>query len=252
MSVSIDAIPAVQRRALEMLGEELPRVLGDKLVALWAYGAMVFPEPPKRLGDVDTHAVIAQGLSETERSAVQAVHDQIARRIGIEWDSWYVLESDARGAKPPVHLLNSQTIDAAWALHRAHWLAGMYVDLHGASPDRVVQIPEWSELQEALLSERRYIERFVTEGRNDADHSAYAVWNGCRIAYSLTTRVVVVSKRRAGAWALATLPTRWHAAIRAAERVYDGEADLEDAALLKTSLSSFVEAIFVMTCSPGE
>lgn len=235
-----------------MLGEELPRLLGENLVALWAYGAMVFPEPPKRLGDVDTHAVIAQGLRETERSAVQAVHDQIAQRIGIEWDSWYVLERDARGTKPPVHLLDSHTIDAAWALHRAHWLAGMYTGLHGTSPDRVVVIPEWSELQEALLSELRYIERFVTEGRDDADYAAYAVWNGCRIAYSLTTRDVAVSKRRAGAWALAKLPTRWHAAIRSAERLYDGEADLEDAAVLKTSMSSFVEAISKMTCSPGE
>ena len=240
MSVPIDAVPPVPRKALQLLSQELSSVIGEKLLALWAYGAMIFPEPPRRLGDVDTHAVVALPLDATECRAVKALHDSIAKATGVEWDSWYVAEADARGNRPPAHLLAPETIDNSWAFHRAHWLAGKYVALQGLLPSAIVESPNWPELEEAMLSEMLHIERLVAEGRHDADHAAYAVWNGCRIAYSMSTKDVAISKREAGRWALIHLDSRWHPAIRSAERVYDQDSKSEDAAILEEAMAPFV------------
>jgi len=51
--------------------------------------------------------------------------------------------------------------DKAWALHRAQWLAGHCVVLHGPEPADIVSAPTWAE------------------------HNAYAVLNACRILRSL-------------------------------------------------------------------
>jgi hypothetical protein len=90
------------------------------------------------------------------------------------------------------------------------------------------------------------IERLVAEGRDDADHAAYAVWNGCRIAYSMSTGEVAVSKREAGMWALTHLAARWHPAIGSAERVYDQESDSQDAAILEEAMAPFVASLSEM------
>ena len=246
VSVPIDAVPTVPRKALQLLSRELSNVIGGKLVALWAYGAVTFPEPPRRLGDVDTHAVVNLPLDAKERRAVKALHDSIARAAGVESDSWYVSEEDARGTRPPTHLLEPETIDNSWALHRAHWLAGKYVALQGSPPSAIVASPSWPELEKALRSEMLHIERLVAEGRDDADHAAYAIWNGCRIAYSMNTKDVAVSKREAGMWALTNLAARWHPAIESAERVYDQESDSADAAILENAMAPFVASLAAM------
>ncbi len=74
------------------------------LVALWAYGAATFPDRPL-----------------------------------VEWDSWYLLPCDATGEWSPRHVLRENTFDGAWVLHRAHWLAGQYINLVGADPTDVVR-----------------------------------------------------------------------------------------------------------------
>jgi hypothetical protein len=97
------------------------------LVALWAYGAATFPDRPL-----------------------------------IEWDSWYLLPCDATGEGSPRHVLRENTFDGAWALHRAHWLAGQYVNLVGADPTDVVRHTQCSmdagsygAWRPAMLSSRR-------------------------------------------------------------------------------------------------
>ena len=51
--VPLSALEPDARAAFETLRDELASLLGDDLVALWAYGAAVFPEPPARLGDLE-------------------------------------------------------------------------------------------------------------------------------------------------------------------------------------------------------
>lgn len=242
MSVPLGELPPTVREACLRLRDGLTDLLGRELVALWAYGAATFPDRPNRLGDVDTHGVLVTPPDRDTASAIDELQESIAQDSGIEWDSWYILESDAREVQPPRHVLRADLVDDAWALHRAHWLAEQYVALHGCLPSELVRPPSWAELKEGLQDELLFIEELLEEGRDDAGHAAFATWNACRIIYSLETRQVVVSKRAAALWALDNLRSSWHAPIRAAGRVYDGQADDDDALVLKSSLTDIVSA----------
>ena len=239
-SVPIDSLPDDARVACEKLRIRLTDVLGADLIALWAYGAMTFPDRPSRLSDVDTHAFLSRTPNGEAAASISQIHDSIGLELGIEWDSWYVLECHARDLRPPRHMLRESLVDDAWALHRAHWLGGQYVRLYGCTPADLVRRPSWDELYEALQNELRHIERMLEEGRQDAGHTAFMVWNACRIIYSLETKNVVVSKRAAAGWALDHVPISWHAPIRAAGRVYDGKAEPSDSYLLKSATGRIV------------
>lgn len=242
MSVPLDELPPTVRDACLHLRDGLAELLGRDLVALWAHGAATFPDRPERLGDVDTHAVLAGPPSRETAIAIEELHESTARDAGIEWDAFYIAASDVGGIEPPRHLVRQQFVDDAWALHRAHWLAGRVVVLHGPDPSELVSSPRWAELEAALHKELLHIEGLLEAGRDDAGHAAFMVWNACRILYSLERRDVVVSKRAAAAWALDHLPEPWHPAIRAGGRVYDGQAGEGDADLLKASLADIVSA----------
>lgn len=235
------------REACERLRDHLLATVGDDLVALWAYGAATFPDPPRRLGDVDTHGILAHPPGPATATRIDAAHGAIAGDLGIEWDSWYVLATDAGRSEAPRHAFRPDAIDHAWALHRAHWLSGQYVVLHGADARAIVPEPAWAELEEALDDELEYIDGLIAAGEDDAYHAAFSIWNGCRICYSLQTQDVVVSKRAAAAWALEHLPARWHDAIIAAGRSYDDELRPGDEDLLRRDIAPFV--VYVRTIS---
>jgi hypothetical protein len=242
-SVALESLPANVRAACEELRDGLRSLLGEELVALWVHGAATFPDRPERLGDIDTHGILANRPDRETAAAIERIHDSLAARFAIEWDSWYVLKSDATRAEQPRHALRKDLVDDGWALHRAHWLAGQYVLLCGCEPREVVQPPSWEEIHEGLQNELIYIERGFAQGRPDPQHAAYSVWNGCRILYSLVTRDVVVSKRAAARWALEHLPASWHAAIRAAGRSYDGEGEPGDETVLKAAVDEIVASV---------
>ena len=243
MAIPVESLPAEVRRACMRLGEELATLPGLDLVALWAYGAMTRPDRPRGPGDVDTHGVLGFRPGPHTVRRIDEVHDAIARDLGIEWDSWYILEEDARRAQPPRHAFREAYVDRAWSLHRAHWLAGEHVTLLGSTPGGLVVPPTWPELLDGLRHELSFIVRQREEGRHDAPHAAYAVSNACRILYSVENRNVVVSKRAAALWALDHAPADWHPAIRRALLVYDGELAGDDAAILNSSVDGIVEAV---------
>ena len=243
MSVELDSLPSSVRLACEALRDQLGALLGENLLALWVYGAVTFEDRPTRSGDVDTHGVVREPLDRDMSAAIDEVHDSSARDFGVEWDSWYILERDTAARRPPVHALRENLVDHAWALHRAHWLAGQYVLLRGRSPSDLVPSPTWAELEEALRSEFRFIEGLLQERGRDAGPAAYVVWNGCRILYSLETRDVVVSKRAAAQWALDHAPDSWHAAIRAAGHVYDGTSDPDEESTLEAATLPIVATL---------
>ena len=242
MSVRLDSLPQNVQSACTALRDELASLLGDELRALWLYGAVTFPDRPAHLGDVDTHGILLTRPAPDLARAIDDVHERIAHETNVEWDSWYVLESDARGAAPPAHALRVDLEDDAWALHRAHWLAGQYVRLHGAAPGDLVAEPAWAELTEALADELEFIDEIMDEAKRDAGHAAFAILNACRISYSLQTRDVVVSKLAASMWAVDHLPSAWTEAISAARRFYGGALRENDAAVMHASLLEIVDA----------
>jgi hypothetical protein len=135
-----------------------------------------------------------------------------------------VLAADAGRSEPPPHALNPERRHTSWAIDCAHWRAGRYVSLSGRVPARLVPAPTWSAIEAALSRELEHLERHVEEGDDDPVEATYAICYGSRILYAIETGDVAISKRAGGMWALEHLPERWHEAIRAAGRAYDGEA----------------------------
>lgn len=67
--------------------------------------------------------------------------------------------------------------------------------------------------------------------------------NLSRLAYSYRRREVVVSKVDAAAWALASLPDRWHRVIRAALATYHGHGDPDDQTALERDTPAFLRFV---------
>jgi hypothetical protein len=243
MSVPLDEIPDVARSAWTRLRDELQAILGDDLVAIWAYGGTTFRDRPTRGGDLDTHVIVERRPDKPTVQRIEDARAAIANQFGVEWDAWFIVADDARRPEPPRHAYLEGRRDTAWALHRAHWLAGRYVLVFGQEPAAIVPPLTWSELEVDLDRELEHIERHVAEGDTDPYEAAYAILNGSRILRSIETRDVVLSKRAAGEWALGHLPARWHAAIRAAARAHDGQATADDADLLATEMGPFVAMV---------
>ena len=243
MSVALEELPEVAKIAWVRLRDELRVILGEDLVALWGYGGTTFSDPPRRLGDLDTYALVGQPPDEQTSRRIEDAHEAIAREHGVEWDAWYVLVDDARRAESPRHAFREGRRDTSWAMNRAHWLAGQYVLLHGREPGEIVPAPTWAELEVDLRRELEHMERHVLEGDNDPYEATYAIFNGSRIVHAVETGNAVISKRSAGAWALEHLPVPWHAAIDAAQRAYDGRSSPEDAEVLSTAMAPFVAMV---------
>jgi hypothetical protein len=215
-------------------------LLGEDLVAMWAHGGTTSIGDPPHAGDLDTYVIVGRRPDEATIRRIEEAQNATGEAHGVEWDAWYVLAEDARGSEPPPHAWREGSRDTSWAIHRAHWLAGRYVTLHGAEPRALVIAPTPEELSGELDRELEHIERHVSEGDTDAFEATYAILNGSRILRALATRDVVISKRAAGTWALEHLPARWHHAVRAAMRSYDGRGRTEDDAVLAAEMGPFV------------
>ena len=243
MTVSLDHLPIAAAQAWARLRDEARTVLGDDLTALWGYGGTIFPDRSRRLGDLDTVAVLERVPDERTTRTLERAHAEIAREHGIEWDVWYVLATDAALGDPPPHALAPDRRLTSWAIDRAHWHSGCYVHLSGRRPEETVLAPTWPEIEAALSRELEHLERHVEEGDDDPSEATYAIWNGSRILYAIETGDVAISKRAGGMWALDHLPGSWHDAIRAANRAYDGEATPQDAEVLRATVAPFVAMV---------
>jgi hypothetical protein len=243
VSVSLQDLPEPARIAWTGLRNELESILGAELVAMWAHGGTVAIEGPPRPADLDTYVIVRHRIDEPTAARIEGVQAIIAQHIGIEWDTWYVVEDDARRPDSPPHAWREERRDTSWAINRAHWLAGRYVLLYGREPAQIVPAPTWSELQVDLDRELEHLEAHVAEGDTDPYEATYALLNGCRILRALETGDVAISKRAAGLWGLDHLPDRWHPALRGAGRAYDGAATPEDADLLANEMAAFVAMV---------
>ena len=240
MAVALEDVPIPAQTAWLALRDELQRILGDDLAAMWAYGGTIAVDDPAHAADLDTYVIVSRSPDEATARAIEHAQDAIASDLGVDWDAWYVRVDEARGTDPPHHAWQADRRDTSWAINRAHWVGGRYVNLHGPEPTELVKTPSWAELESELSRELEHIERHVVEGDTDPYEATYAILNGSRILHSVETHSVVISKRAAGTWALEHLPPRWHAALRAATRTYDGAPADGDAPLLAEEMAPFV------------
>ena len=218
MNLAIGDLPDDAGAAWSTLRDKLTSVLGDDLVAIWAYGSVVGADRPVRAADLDTHVIVRQAPDRETAERIEGAVDGIG---GVEFDVWFVRLEDARRDEDPPHAFKEGRRDTSWAIHRAHWLAGRVVTIHGLPPAEVVVPPEWHDVVAELDRELEHIERHVHEDDTDPYEAAYAVLNGSRILRSLETHDPVLSKREAGTWALEHLPGPWLLALQAALRAYD-------------------------------
>jgi aminoglycoside adenylyltransferase-like protein len=238
--IPLESIPDPARSAWIALRDELLAILGDDLVAMWAFGGTTSVEDPAHPGDLDTYVLLGERPGEATVGRIEAAEAAVGSERDVEWDSWYVLADDARKEDPPRHAWRQGRRDTAWALNRAHFLAGRYVRLHGPDPATIVAAPTRDELESDLSRELEHIERHVLEGDTDPYEATYALLNGSRILHSAGTDDPAISKRAAGAWGLDQLPARWHLALHAALRNYEGRATAEDRDLLAAEMAPFV------------
>ena len=243
VGVPLHDLPPTAQAAWGELRDRLRSVLGDDLVAMWAHGGTTSVDDTTHAGDLDTYVLVSRRPDEPTAQRIEEAHVATAEAHGVEWDAWYVLADDARRSDQPSHAWREGRRDTSWAIHRAHWLAGRFVNLHGAEPGDIVRAPTWDELLSELDRELEHIERHVVEGDTDPYEATYAILTGSRILRALATRNVVISKQAAGTWAIEHLPARWHAALRTALRTYDGQGSAEDTDLLAAEMSPFVSFV---------
>ncbi len=206
------------------LRDEVCAAFGVSLHALYLYGAVTFPES-EGTGDLDYHAILTGPPDPDQRTGYAAACARLAGLPGCDdLDGWVIELAQARGSAPPVHRIRPGLRDDAWALHRAHWLAGRCVVLHGPPPASIVGQPGWDEQHQGLAAEFRFAQ---------ADkHDAYAVLNCCRILRSLAEHDVVQSKFGSAWWALDYLPIEHASAVTAAMNSYRGRATVADVATM--------------------
>ena len=243
MTASLDELPIAASLGWSRFRDKTRRCLGDDLTALWGYGGTIFPDRSRRLGDLDTLAVVERVPDERTKQRLEQVEAEISQELGIHWDIWYVLAADAVRSDPPSHALDPERRRTSWAIDCAHWWAGRYVSLSGRVPERLVPAPTWLAIEAALGRELEHLERHVQDGDDDPVEATYAICKGSRILYAIETGDVAISKRAGGMWALDHLPERWHEAIRAAGRAYDGEAKARDEEVLRDAMAPFVAMV---------
>jgi hypothetical protein len=240
--IHLDNIPDPARGAWRSLRDEVRTILGDDLVAMWAHGGSASIGDPPHTADLDTHVIVAVRPDDAIAQRLEEAEAAVGREHGVEWDNWYVRADAAQRSDPPRHAWRDHRRDTAWAINRAHWLAGRYVVLDGPEPAAIVTPPSWDEIEGELSRELEHIERHVLEGDTDPFEATYALLNGSRILRALATHDVAISKRAAGSWALEHLPARWHPALQAAIRSYDGHPEA-DADLLAAEMTPFVSFV---------
>jgi len=214
----------------------LRRILGAKLFGVYVYGAAAFPEDVPT-GDIDFHVILTAALTDDERSAVEALHENLAQRfppLGGELDGYYILLHDARGDSPPQSQMWSRATDNSWALHRAHILAGRHIVLHGPDPSEIYRPPTWPQIEQALRGELDYVAQHLS------DYPDYCILNLCRLIYSYETRDVVISKATAAAWASDALP-EWRDLVGLALKSYAGKASAQDRQRMLSELPAFFD-----------
>jgi len=220
----------------EAFRDGLQASLGSKLVGVYLYGAVAFPEVAP-IGDIDFHVILQEALTEGERSALKGLHESLAQRfppLGSELDGYYLLLEDARKETPPRSQMWNGAIDHSWALHREHIRAGRRVILYGPDPDEIYPPAKWPEIESALLGELDFVEKHLH------DYPDYCILNLCRLMYSFETSDVVVSKAMAAEWAYSALPA-WRRYIDLARKSYAGQRTAQDRELMLNEIEGLLK-----------
>jgi hypothetical protein len=213
-----------------MLDDLLPGIrdaLGENLVGAYLRGSLALGDFNPATSDLDVLAVTERPVDDREFAGLAALHAQLAalpnsyaNRMEIAYIDRVALKRFAAGRHHPTL---GQGEELAWSEHRDNWILERWtvrergVVLLGPEPQTLIDPIAPDELHAAVRARLRDWADWADQP-DDPDwllplaHNAYVVETMCRALYTLA-RSELVSKPRAVAWALATLPEPWRALV---------------------------------------
>ncbi len=213
---------------LEALLPGIRNVLGDNLVGIYLRGSLALGDFIPATSDIDVLAVTARPVDDAEFGALADLHARLAasphpfaRRLEIA----YVDRAAWGRFKPGLrHPSLGQGETLAWSEHRDNWILERWtvrecgVTLLGPEPQSLIDPIAADELLGAVRGRLRDWADWA-EQPDDPDwrlprraHMAYVVETMCRALATLAGGQIL-SKPRAVAWALATLPEPWRSLV---------------------------------------
>jgi predicted nucleotidyltransferase len=212
---------------LQAIADDFPTILRSNLVGIYLWGSLTYDAFDEGCSDVDCVAVTTHDLDEREF---------------FELDEWF----RNKGRKNPwVQRIDMRFVIECELLDKSSRCCGFYpytgrLIRHGSDGNPIIWLnvastgatlwgrdakfiaPEVSDqcLNDALLLELNYLKEDLNANAGDRSdkafmHNAYAVLTACRILYSAYYKTLV-SKQRAYAWAMETVPPVWRSVIRQA------------------------------------
>jgi predicted nucleotidyltransferase len=230
------ALPATTRDAvaglLERLTTDLRATVGENLVGIYLCGSLALAGFDPKTSDVDVLVVTEGPPSEEEMAALKALHERLPPRgneFGQEYEVYYIDRATLRRFAPGQHHVKVAFDDPlGWTEHRPNWVLERWtvrehgVTLIGPRPKTLIEPVSAGELRQAAGAELRLRLRNWTGGKWPFSEmryhgtQAFEVETVCRALHTAASGEVG-TKRAAIGWALASLPSRWHALIRWAE-----------------------------------
>lgn len=209
---------------LEMLVGQLGSAFGPRLLGVYLFGSLVTGDFHEGVSDIDVVVAHAGPLGDDDLGTLAAVHDRVTQRFPSfenRLDVNYFEEAalrryDARYAQgriSPGEPFHRTTVGSDWILNR--WqLREHGIALVGPPPAGLVDPIDGLRLRSALRAVAdewwSWIEQ---ETKWPRPLQSYAVLTTCRILHA-SERGEIVSKRRAAAWARATMASDHAAVVR--------------------------------------
>lgn len=214
-------------------------LLGPDLVGLYLFGSLSWGDFDPVSSDIDFLAVTAGELSPASLDALRELHARLAAS-GLPWadrlEGSYIPRAALRRHDPANARFATIGVDWPFGLaqHGSQWVIERHivrergVTLWGPPPATLIDPVSPADLRGAVRdalrdSWARRVEQ--PDWLGTRRYQAFAILTLCRALYTLE-RGGVASKPDAAAWARATLPARWTAAIdRALAWRHDPEAE---------------------------
>lgn len=229
-------IPSEVTVLLKRITESLPVILGKNLVGIYVYGSLTQRAFKPNWSDIDCIVV-------TERDLSEAQFRRLKTWLGRESiaDSWMarlqatflikneILTMNAKACLYQFGQLNRSGSDGNPIIWMNVLKSGLV--LLGPPPSTFVPNITRGILVEALRREAGYLrEEFIekpdSEWRDVPSYRVYAVLTLCRILYSFRCGTIV-SKQRAGRWALKRDLHEWYELILKALEAHAGRRTTE-------------------------
>jgi predicted nucleotidyltransferase len=221
-------IPKDLRELLQEIAASFSSILLDNLVGVYLWGSLTHEAFDEQCSDVDCIVVTRRDLDEREFLELDQCfknarkHNRWVKRLDMRfviYDEFLDKSSKCCGFYPYTGKLVRHGSDGNPLI----WMNIGQSGITLCGKDARLIVPAISDqcLNDALLLELDYLREDLRSNAGNRSHkafahNAYAVLTACRILYSAHHRTLV-SKDRAYAWAVETLPPTWLPVLQSAK-----------------------------------